>query len=120
MPAVSEITATVRISPRAAAQLKRGVLWIYSNEILDKKSVREPGEWCRFESNGGIVGTGYFNPHSLIAGRVVGFGQEEDIETLLASRLKAALDRRDPKSFQESVRAVFSEADLIPGLVADW
>jgi 23S rRNA (cytosine1962-C5)-methyltransferase len=119
MPVVTTISATVQISARAAAQIKRGGLWIYSNEVHDKSQITEPGEWCWFASNGSIVGTGYFNAHSLIAGRVVAFDRQDDIESLLVSRIKAAVGRRPLSRLQESARLIFGEADLLPGLIAD-
>lgn len=110
---------TIPISRRAADQVKRGYLWIFANEISGKMPPLKPGSWCHFESGGNIVGTGYFNPHSLIAGRVVGFDKRNDIETLLEERLEAAFKKRLFLTSFGSFRLVFSESDFLPGLILD-
>ncbi len=114
-----EIDARVAVSQRAASAVKRGYLWVFANEI-DMNSVPEqPGTWCRFESDRKTVGTGYVNRHSLIAGRVVSFDSECDAGSLLRSRLISSIGRRKARAM-ESCRLVFSESDLLPGLIVDW
>src|SRR5262245_44994723 len=38
----------IAITPRAAAQIARGQLWIFSNEIHAKPASASKGMWCRF------------------------------------------------------------------------
>ena len=48
--------------------------WIFSNEIEMTSEVKAlpAGEMVRFvDASGSTIGTGYFNPHSLIAGRLM-------------------------------------------------
>src|SRR5262245_10179396 len=96
MPAHSPITTTIRISARAASQLERGHPWIFSNEIPEKITSISKGTWCWFESNQRVVGTGYINPHSLIAGRILSRHKESDVEGLLRKKLVEAFRRRLP------------------------
>src|ERR1044071_5863394 len=120
MPTFSPIETTVKISSRAASQLERGSLWIFSNEIPGKISSIPRGNWCWFESGHKIVGTGYLNPHSLIAGRVVSENKENDIPSLLKNHLLEAFRRRESIFERGSFRLVFSEADFLSGLILDW
>ncbi|MCB4756209.1 MAG: class I SAM-dependent rRNA methyltransferase [Elusimicrobia bacterium] len=110
----------VDISQRARKKLEEGGLWIFSNEVAMTKPFPEPGTWCWFQCQGEVAGTGYFNPHSLIAGRVVSLAKTSDIQALLRHRLEAAFRRRLRLQREGSVRLVFSEADFLPGLVIDW
>lgn len=113
------ILPTVEISSRAARQIDRGQLWIYSNEVRMESAPKEPGTWCRFAVSGRLVGVGYFNRHSLIAGRLVSTEQTDDIPALLRRRLSQACRRRKSMLVTGSARMVFSEADLLPGLIVD-
>lgn len=110
----------VALSARAARRLAQGFLWVYSNEIEGRDEPAEPAYWCRFVRAGRIVATGYFNRHSLIAGRAVVRGEVDDLHRLLENRLRSAFARRRPLADGRSARIVFSEADLLPGLVIDF
>jgi len=113
----------VEISARAAQTIVRGHLWIYSNEFQSTLKDLKPGEWVHFTHQGSVVATGYVNPHSLIAGRVVGPGPTEADQSrpaILEKRLRAAMRRREGLLTLGSLRLVSSEADFLPGLVIDW
>lgn len=109
----------VRISPRAARRLEEGFLWVYSNEVEGPIERSAPAGWCRFVRAERTVATGYFNRHSLIAGRAVARGDVRDLGRLLEDRLLSAFARRRPLEPGRSARIVFSEADRLPGLVVD-
>lgn len=110
----------VVISPRAARRLADGFLWVYSNEIEGRDDPGAPVYWCRFMREGRTLATGYFNRHSLIAGRAVAWGEAHDLKPLLEDRLVSAFTRRLALENGSSARVVFSEADLLPGLVVDF
>jgi 23S rRNA (cytosine1962-C5)-methyltransferase len=110
----------ISISPRAAARIARGHLWIFANEIDMTAMPAEKGAWCRFACKGAVVATGYCNRHSLIAGRVAAVGDVGDIPALLLRRLADAFSRRLTLWKQAgSARLLFSESDLLPGLIVD-
>jgi 23S rRNA (cytosine1962-C5)-methyltransferase len=72
------------------------------------------------DSMGRSVGNGYFNPHSLIAVRLLSrTGQPIDL-AFFVGRIRQADDLRK-RLFKEekAYRAVFSEADGLPGLIVD-
>lgn len=111
---------SIEISARAAAQVAQGQLWIFSNEIVKKPTDAVPGQWAIFRFRDRVIASGYFNPHSLIAGRVLALGQVSDPSPLLRNRLETAFRRREGLQSVGSARLVFSESDFFPGLVLDW
>jgi 23S rRNA (cytosine1962-C5)-methyltransferase len=110
----------LEITARAARRLASGYLWIFSNEIVSRDESPSPVYWCRFACNSNTVAIGYFNRHSLIAGRAVAYGEKNDIRQLLTDRLRQAFGRRRPVVAGQAMRLVFSEADLLPGLMIDY
>ncbi len=115
----SEKIETIVVSDRAAKTIENGNLWIFSNEIRQKPSNLKKGTWCNFQVQARTVGFGYFNDHSLIAGRVVSRQVPLNIPSLLRQKIESSFERRKPFSENESARLVFSEADFLPGLVLD-
>jgi 23S rRNA (cytosine1962-C5)-methyltransferase len=110
----------VEISARSARRLAAGILWVYSNEVEGRDDPGAPAYWCRFARGGQELATGYYNRHSLIAGRVVGPAGVRDVPRLVSERLRRALRRRaGRRPAGEATRLVFSESDGLPGLVID-
>jgi 23S rRNA (cytosine1962-C5)-methyltransferase len=107
----------IEISARAAAAITRGQLWIFSNEIFQKPSDATMGSWCHFVVRKEFVAFGYFNPHSLIAGRVVSFKKEDDIFLMFCQKLETAFSKR--LSLGKTARLFYSEGDFLPGLIID-
>jgi 23S rRNA (cytosine1962-C5)-methyltransferase len=115
-----------RISRRAADRLRSGYLWVYASDIesLELPDAGEPPVLLPVaDSRGILLGTALYSPASQIALRLV---SREAIDEpkwleLLAVRLRAAIARRrlllDEQT--DSCRLCFSEADELPGLVAD-
>lgn len=110
----------VGITGRAARRIDSGVLWVFSNEVEHRADDLPAVHLCRFTHGGRVAACGYFNRHSLIAGRVLARGAEPDLEALVLKRLQEAFLRRRPMASGGSLRLVFSEADLLPGLVVDF
>jgi 23S rRNA (cytosine1962-C5)-methyltransferase len=109
----------VEISSRAARRLAGGYLWVYSNEVEGRDDPGVPAYWCRFARGGRALAVGYYNRHSLIAGRTVGPPDTQDVGRMLIERLRQALRRRAGRAAADPARLVFSEADRLPGLVVD-
>jgi len=117
--AVQEGSLTIQISDRAGSRVERGHLWVFSNEIIKPPADAEAGRLCRFTSSGRTIGLGYYNQHSLIAGRILAREVTEDIEALVEYRLKRALAQRAPLGEGEAARLVYSEGDFLPGIIID-
>ena len=103
-------------------RIKAGHPWVFSNEISRVEGECSPGAVAElFDAGGGLVGRGYYNPHSLIALRLLSRRQEE-IESpgFFEQHLLAALShRRSVYPSLSTFRAVYGESDFLPGLVVD-
>jgi 23S rRNA (cytosine1962-C5)-methyltransferase len=99
----------------------RGHPWVFSNEIAEAPAEAEPGIPVRvLDGRERPVGVGYYNPHSLIAVRLMRRDDGLLDRSLLAGSLAEAAALREriyPES--EAVRLVYSESDRLPGLVVD-
>jgi len=113
------------ITRRAADRLRLGHLWVYASDI---ESVELPaGETPTLlpvaDSRGLLLGTALYSPTSQIALRLVSREalNEGAWLQLLEARLRAAIARRRPllDERNDACRLCFSEADELPGLVAD-
>lgn len=103
--------------------LKRyGILWIYKNEIVSDISMFSPGTVVKiYESKTNkFIGTGYVNPKSTIAVRLLSFQDETIDESFLRFRIvKSKQYREEFLGLRETYRAIFSESDFLPGLIVD-
>jgi len=90
--------------------------WIFSNEVI-KTEKPSPGEVVKVEERKKVIGTGFYNPHSLITVRLFSDKEEDFSKEFLLNRIKKALiDRSD---LGESFRLIYSESDRLPGLIID-
>jgi len=96
MQPLSSTLPAIEITARAARRLAGGYLWVFSNEIVPREDLPQTASWCRFARNGNTVAVGYFNRHSLIAGRALAYGEKSDIQQLMIARLHQAFARRRP------------------------
>ena len=114
------------VSRSAADRLRTGHLWVYATEIdqLPTHSAsHEPTLVPVTDSRDLLLGTALFSPASQIPLRMIA---RESIDesawlALLADRLRSAIHLRRPllNDSNTACRLVFSEADLLPGLILD-
>lgn len=99
----------------------KGHQWIFSNEIKAIHGDPDAGdviELLRHDNK--FLGVGFYNPHSLIAFRLLSPEPENITFEFFESRISAALQlRRRLYPGAESFRLVHSEADFLPGLIVD-
>lgn len=102
-------------------RLRSGHPWIFSNEIASTSQGIAAGEIVEILSAGGeFLGLGYYNPHSLIAARLLTRRREPIDDGFFRARLTAASSYRAGLYPQSSaVRLVHGESDGLPGLVVD-
>lgn len=105
-------------------RLRVGHMWVFSNEIDVKRSPLTsfaPGQDVLVADSGGrILGTGYVNPASLIAVRMVSRKEGEALgPDLIRRRLTDALALRERMFDRPFYRLCHGEGDLLPGLIAD-
>jgi 23S rRNA (cytosine1962-C5)-methyltransferase len=105
-------------------RIRQGHLWIFSNEVDTSNTplkAFEPGDVVAIEdARGKWLGTGYVNPHSLIAARLVSRDRHYPFDaSVIVHRLKVALSLRERLFPGPYYRLVFGESDGLPGLVVD-
>lgn len=113
----------IRVNPRQAARLKGGSPWVYSNEITMDRNAKllPPGSLVNvIGEQGNHFGTAYFNPHSLIAARILSPRADEAISAeFFAARFEGARALRDRLLGAPFYRLIHADADGCPGLVID-
>ena len=104
-------------------RVRRGSPWVFSNEIEMSAAAKAipPGTMVRLqEQSGKPVGAAYFNPHSLIAARVIADDPRQAFDTAyVAARLTNALALRDRLYPAPYYRLIHAEADGLPGIIVD-
>jgi 23S rRNA (cytosine1962-C5)-methyltransferase len=113
----------IRLLPGHDKRVKSGHPWAFSNEIAMTPELRAlpPGSAIRLEGDDGVKhGVWHFNPHSLIAARVLDRNPEvEPGANWYRRRLSDALALRTRLGIPRFCRLVHAEADGLPGLVVD-
>ncbi len=115
---------TIALLPGQDRRVRSGHLWIFSNEIRDLDRRLAPGAEVRvLDGKGRLLGSGTFNPRSLIAVRLHAFFEERPLdEGLVRERIAAASEARTRLLGDRGARAcrlVNAEGDFLPGLIVD-
>lgn len=110
----------IRVKPREGKRARAGAPWLFSNEI-DMAKQLTPGSVVNvLGDDGQPFGTGFFNPKSLIAVRLVDRAVDVAIdESFFVARLARALAIRDALFPTPYYRLVHAEGDGLPGLTID-
>ncbi len=113
----------LRLLPRQDRRLKAGHPWAFSNEIATTPEHRTwpAGAPVRIEGDGGWrYGTFMFNPHSLIAVRLLDRNPDAAIDAgWVRARIADAVAYRARVVPGTQHRLVHAEADRLPGLIVD-
>lgn len=117
------MTPLLKLQPGRDRRVKSGHPWAFSNEIVMDAPARAiaPGSPVRLEGDDGVKhGVWQFNPHSLIAARVLDRdpGATPDAGWF-QTRIGAALALRERLGIARFCRLVHAEADGLPGLIID-
>ncbi|TVR81293.1 MAG: class I SAM-dependent rRNA methyltransferase [Rhodospirillales bacterium] len=114
---------TLFLNPGGDRRLSQGHPWAYANEIRMDAAAKalEPGTVVRLvRVDGKPFGIGTFNPHALIAFRLLDRDPATVVDrAFLADRLRHALALRDRLYPRPWYRLVHAEADGLAGLVVD-
>ena len=118
------MSSTLYLNKQADRRLKKGHLWIYSNEVDIGRSplkTLHPGELVSVYSHSEqFLGRAMMNPQTLICGRV--FSRDEDAvpdQAFFTQRLQSALLLREQCFAAPYYRLVYGDADFLPGVVID-
>lgn len=112
------------VSRRAADRLRAGHVWVYRSDVTSAPEDAE-GLLQVVDARGALLGTALYSPTSEIALRLISteeISSEAEWLQILADRMRKAITgRRDILSSGETsaCRLMFSEADALPGLIAD-
>ena len=113
----------LRLKPKEGRRARAGAPWVFSNEIEMTPALKAlaPGSLVRVEGGDGRpFGTGYFNPASLIAARLLSPDPESRIdEAFFVERISHALSLRQAFFETPFYRLIHAEGDGLPGLVID-
>lgn len=113
----------IRFLQKHGARAKGGAPWVYSNEIVMDRATKalKPGSLVTIASDRGEpVAAAYFNPHSLIAARILSREAKATIDAAFFRERFARADALRRKLFKTPhYRLVHAEADECPGLVVD-
>ena len=114
---------TVLLRSGEDRRVRSGHPLVFSNEILmdaDTKAI-PPGALATLRSPGGeALGLVTFNPHSLIAARLLTSNPEATVDALFfGRRLAQAIELRDRLVGVPYYRLIHAEADGLPGVIID-
>src|SRR5712672_2169002 len=111
---------TVKVSPRGAARLKDGHVWVYRSDIVSTDGVPPGSVVTVADHRGQVLGTALYSSASQIAIRLISREPVVDFPALLRQRIADAIAYREPIIHDTNAyRVVFSEADFLPGLIVD-
>ncbi len=112
---------TIHLLPGRHKRVKTGHPWVFSNEIARSEIAFESGAAVNvIGDNGESFGTAIYNPHTLLAGRIIDRGSNVALDTgFFEERLRYALALRDRMFAAPYYRLIHAEADGLPGLIID-
>ncbi len=114
---------TIKIARGHDRRQKAGSPWLFSNELRmdDAAKALPAGSIVRLMApTGKIVGVAHFNPHSLIAARLLSRNKDAVIDrAYLERRIARALALRERLYDRPFYRLIHAEGDGLPGLVVD-
>lgn len=113
----------LRFLTKQGARVKSGSPWAYSNEVAMDKATKAlpPGTLVDVvDDRGEGMGTAYFNPHSLIAARMLSRETGARIDAdFFRERFERADALRRKLIGKPFYRLIHAEADECPGLIVD-
>ena len=112
-------TRAAVLTKRGAARARSGHPWIYSSDVADAKG--DTGDVVRVVDRAGrFLGRAFYNPKSQITLRIATREDEELDKDWFRSRIGKARNYRESLNIDgDAYRLMHSEADGVPGIVAD-
>ncbi len=106
-------------------RVRSGHLWIFSNEVDHLEGLSSSGEAPELvdvhSQSGHRLGTGIYNPHTLLAVRLLRHGNWKDFREYLEEQILSAIQLPTRMDHPDHMahRLIHSEGDGLPGLVVD-
>jgi 23S rRNA (cytosine1962-C5)-methyltransferase len=111
------------LKPRCGKRAKNGHPWIFSNEINHPQTLPEAGRIAAVRDDGGnFVGYATYNPHCLIALRILSRVADEfpGSPSWFEQKIRQALQLRQRLyPHRKSLRVIYAESDGLPGIIVD-
>ena len=112
----------ITVNHRGAARLRGGHLWVYRSDLVPPVEAPAGSLVHVHDQRGRGLGSALYSSASQIAIRLLtndAIGEPE-LLPLLHNRIAQAVEfRRQMVRDSDSYRVIFSEADLLPGLIVD-
>lgn len=111
---------TVRVNRKAADRVASGHPWIFASDVADRGEA-QPGDAVKVaDPRGRPIGVAHYSSTSQITLRLLSSKPEPIDQEFFRRRLSAAIRHRERVvKDSNACRLVFSEADLLPGLIVD-
>ena len=117
----SHLSGQIILRNKEEHRIVAGHPWVFSNEVRETKGDPAIGDVVELLTAAGVsLGIGFYNPHSLIAFRLLSPSFEEIDHEFFRRRLMAARELRERLYPGETTyRLAHGEGDFLPGLVID-
>ncbi len=110
----------VFLNKKEEERILLGDPWVFSNEVNHFEGEIKAGTICDVYSfDNRYIGRGFFNSNSKIMVRILSYKEEEIDYNFFFERIKKAYLYRKDLNLGDCYRLIFSEADMLPGLVVD-
>lgn len=111
----------IKLRKGRSGRVRPGHPWIYKRQFLKVAPFIKPGDVISVVTcEDKFIGRGYYNPRSEISVRLLTFNDEAIDGNFLYNKIKTAAEKRKGiLAGTNAYRAVFSEADGLPGLIID-
>ncbi|MGA2904179.1 MAG: class I SAM-dependent rRNA methyltransferase [Candidatus Korobacteraceae bacterium] len=119
---MTDSIAEIVVNQRGAARLRGGHPWVYRSDLLPPADAPAGALVQVRDERGRRLGSALYSSASQIAIRLLGSDEicEDALPGVLRARIASAITfRRQIPPDTDSYRVIFSEADLLPGLIVD-
>lgn len=119
-PVPASAAPTITISRKGAQRLQDGHLWVYRSDLSSSDSF-PPGSLVQVvDERRKFLGSALYSSSSQIAIRLLSREPVNDLSALIRARISNAVVYRERVVRNtDAYRVVFSEGDLLPGLIVD-
>src|SRR6185295_1659369 len=108
------------IRKRGTERIRRGHLWVYRSDIINTKDAPPGGIVSVCDERGAVLGKAFYSSTSQIAIRLLTRGNIKIDEQFLKNRFDKADQLRQRLGVDPLLsRRIYSEGDLLPGLIVD-
>jgi 23S rRNA (cytosine1962-C5)-methyltransferase len=109
------------VNRKGASRLLAGHPWVYKSDVTKIDAGTAPGALVAVnDERGRLLGSALYSSSSQITLRLVSSEAIDDLPAMIRERIRAAVTyRKNLVSESNAYRLIFSEADQLPGLIAD-